>query len=253
MNELGVVVPFFGDSPVRREHLHKIVVMLESNKVDYAVMFDPTLPKMWQKEYLLNRGLDLLRNKYIMFLDSDVLFLQSDWLERILAELKKVNAVQCCSHYRQLGSVEESSIYSWLDRRYRHLSCTGGAWAFHRQLLVDCGGLFEKCIVGGGDALYSCAAFGASELRTTGFCFYRPTVFHALLNWCDNFGKLATFGCANLIGDCLPHGPMKQRRYYHRHKLLEHFELEHVENGRWTKKAPKDLQRNVAKYIDSIN
>jgi len=253
MNKLGVIVPFFGDNAVRKGHLSHVMAMLENADVDYAVMTDTTLDLFWQKELLCNRGIDLLQNKYLMCLDADTLFSNSDWAECICETLEHFTAVQCCGFYHQEFVTAESGVYTFLTTGQKQLVFCGGAWAFHRSVLEEMGGFFDKCIVGGGDTLLSCAAIDPSLLLRTGFRSYKPHVFEALFEWSRKLNSFATFGCAGLTGHCLPHGSKEGRQYYHRHKLLQDFELHHVHEGKWTISAPEALRVGVANYIKSIN
>jgi len=176
-----------------------------------------------------------------------------DWYDIIIETLQTCNIAQCCAFYEQEFGIGQSGVYTYLTTRQKQLVFCGGAWAFHRSVLVEMDGFFEKCIVGGGDTLLSCAAIDISLLKRTGFRNYKPHVFEALFEWSRKLSSFATFGCAGLSGLCLPHGTKEGRQYYNRHKLLADFELHHVHNGKWTESAPEELKENVANYIKSVN
>lgn len=142
---------------------------------------------LWQKERLLNVALRHLPRDCdaIAWVDCDVVFAVADWHERARAALERFALVQL---FRERCNLARSATVGWPtstviesvshslgfkiatgqvqpdDLRvaggtWTRSASAGIAWAARRTLLDRCG-LYDACIVGGGDRAIVCAAMG---------------------------------------------------------------------------------------------
>jgi hypothetical protein len=146
---------------------------------------------MWQKERLLNYGLSRLPEncRYVAWVDCDLLFQDSGWVERAVAELQCVPLLQPFSkviHASRQARVLEFEVNDrWMAqssmgaalaeggsfddymravmRRVAGTPASGMAWVASRALL-NRHGWFDASIIGGGDTALVCAAFNQPEI-----------------------------------------------------------------------------------------
>jgi hypothetical protein len=144
---------------------------------------------LWQKERLLNVGIAHLpaQCRAVSVLDCDIVFENRDWPRQALARLERSQAVQLFSetHFLQrdagpgfslAGAELRGSFARAMRARGPFLECLGApggigrarhapglAWAFRRELL-DRHGLFDGCVIGGGDTAMVCASWGAFDV-----------------------------------------------------------------------------------------
>ena len=163
----------FGDQNFElEEHDAERVIQLHSNDV------------MWQKERLLNEGLKHLPHECdkVVFLDSDVLFTEDDWIERTCIELNHFIFVQPFSHLIRLhpgttscdwrkctfGHGEGEMIHSFGCAVTTHgmhmldsfsLQGTSGIALAARRSIVDKHGIYDAGIMGSGDIFITHAIF----------------------------------------------------------------------------------------------
>ena len=143
---------------------------------------------MWQKERLLNLGVARLPHtcSAVALLDCDIVFERADWVTATLEALQHVPAVQPFSEAHFLardaglspGQTDSAAAIQYAAAHALAKGCdprqclgvqpgdgrgqtTGGlAWAYRRELL-ERHGLYEACVVGGGDTAVTCATYGA--------------------------------------------------------------------------------------------
>jgi hypothetical protein len=145
---------------------------------------------LWQKERLLNVGLSKLpaQCSAVACLDCDIFFAQAEWPAQALEQLGRCAIVQPFATVHHLrgdwrpGSdlpravrfsqpavvrtVEQSgdarALLGTPIGRAPGLPSRGFAWVFRRELLAR-HGLFDGCIVGGGNRAMACAAYGCFD------------------------------------------------------------------------------------------
>lgn len=154
---------------------------------------------MWQKERLLNIGLNQLPHdcEYVAWIDSDIIFETPGWVDMARKKLHKKAVVQLFSESRHLkpGVIKSGSpstylrqdqgiaaasqgancpktfIDELLQERERSLqghtlpasspkTSPGFAWAATRSWLEAIGGLYDASIIGGGDTVFFMALSG---------------------------------------------------------------------------------------------
>jgi hypothetical protein len=143
---------------------------------------------LWQKERLLNFGVSRLppECRAVAVLDCDIVFENAAWPARALDCLERSPAVQLFSeaHFLRAGAestfdlsgaqLRESSARAVRSAIPAHACLVplpgnehgrytaGLGWAFRRELLEH-HGLFDGCVIGGGDTALGCALWGAFE------------------------------------------------------------------------------------------
>ena len=232
--------------------------------------------RMWQKERLLTlaeRALPPHCNQ-VMWIDADVIVHDPNWPEEVGRALETSAVVQPFSMVRQLAPAgvrvprkpstvaamqaaesRRELLDSALDRDSPSPS-SGLVWAARREILAR-HGLYDSCIVGGGDTAFLCAAFGCGEdvvhLHNMG-----PAQTRRYLAWAKAVYE-------DVRGDvtCLPHeiehqwhGRMQDRQARQRHLDLRKIgfdpfnDLTLGKNGAWEWGSDRpELHRFVAEYF----
>jgi hypothetical protein len=230
---------------------------------------------MWQKERLLRLGGDaLIRAGYrkLVLLDADLLFDDPAWAERVAQALDTLPAVQCFSvaehRYADQASLQQAIAFAHLDNGVKEDVAPGLAWGIRSEVFLEAG-LFEYCVVGGGDAAFSYAALGlahgADAWQTT--LRHRPflretgsAMLAAYQTWARRFSDVTggEFGYVEGKVTSLPHGVKRDRSYALRHRLLVGFDPERelaTEGGGafvWTD-AGSHRREGVARYFSERN
>jgi len=145
---------------------------------------------MWQKERLLNIGIARLPTECTMVavVDSDALFANANWVDAAKTALQTRQMVQLFtnSYYLPPGGLQVGEGRALVKGHQQSAAramrqglspdavlglkgaTTGGrytgglAWAFRRELLAK-HGLYDGCIIGGGDTAIALAAVGEFE------------------------------------------------------------------------------------------
>lgn len=233
---------------------------------------------LWQKERLLNIATARLPGEceFVSWIDSDVHFLDPDWASQVPPALDRSSLVQLYRECVYLGPGEDpeqavagggktreesfSSLLragrkskdmlnvSWnqqAPKPYHRLIGMGKGWAMRREVLAR-HGLYDACIIGGGDRAVLCAAVGEFDRAVDYLRMNRPRRDH-YLRWAQPFyddvgGRL----------DCIEgkivhlwHGDMGDRMYYRRHGALAEHDFDPFtdiiadSDGCWKWNSPK--------------
>jgi hypothetical protein len=187
---------------------------------------------MWQKERLLNLVVAHLppECEYVAWIDADVLMQDADWPEQAVAALASVPLVQLFSEAFDLGpdgAIPMSSVPSVAALATRGESTIladikhGMAWAARRDVLQR-HGLYDSCVIGGGDTALMRAAYD----KHTGRVVKRLQLFgrardHYVI-WANGFHDEVRGRVGVLPGSIhhLWHGDLENRRYQLRHSDL---------------------------------
>lgn len=220
------------------------------------------LNAMWQKERLINRAIGRLPAgvRYVVWCDHDLVFERADWL------------VQACQmidsgHH----AVQPFDTIKYLDRNGQSertargaASVTlqggspstgpGGCWVASREWLDSIGGIYDRAVVGGGDAVW----FEGVAKRWTRYRERqgKPASDHAQ-EWIDSIGAVRMGFVAGVVRH-LWHGDFSNRQYVSRDAILKRWEFapgRHVEIDSsgllaWAEAAPQGLRDDVADYFD---
>lgn len=135
-----------------------------------------TTSEIWHKENAINLGVQRLPKdwKYVCWIDSDISFQRSDWMEETLHQLQIYKYVQMFSHAIDLGpdgavlQTHNGFMWSYLHglpfgRAYSHWH-PGYAHACTRDAWDGLGGLLDTGIAGAGDHAMCLSLVGQGDL-----------------------------------------------------------------------------------------
>ena len=245
-------------------------------------MHSPSI--LWQKERLLNVALRSLPDccDKVAWLDCDILFENDDWVERASRALDEL-ALLHLFHERnelpmdftpdrpdswkatlkarsvvyQLG-IGEISTQEVFRSEPTKGSANGLAWAGRRNILEE-HGLYDACIVGGGDKAILSAALGMFD----DFARSRkmnPRRTQHYVAWARPYFNRIQGRVGHISGRVfhLWHGDPSDRRLEERHELFSQFDFDPYTdialdpNGcwRWNSEKP-EMQEFVRHYFES--
>lgn len=228
--------------------------------------------EMFCKENLLNLAIARLPDQYdrVLWIDSDVLMLDSDYADKLSESLDRHTVVQAFAKLKYLrvdGTSEttwRSSLMLMNSQHNTHIadatnwkSCYPGlAWATTRELLTACGGIYDRVITGGGDNAWAIGVIGDFPK-------------HLADRWSDELGAdikrwgaklmplVKSVGHVETNGVHLYHGKLTSRMYAARNEIFREVNFDpqrHLEYGpggtlRWSAAAPPRLVQFVRDYI----
>ena len=239
---------------------------------------------LWQKERLLNIGLERLPEEctLVASLDCDLIFEREDWGKAACALLDRFPAIQLFTRLHHLTpewsperppreavifaqeasasavarGADPGTILNRSKSRHPGETANGFGWAYRRDVLQP-HGLYDACIVGGGDTATVCAAFGTPD-TVVGSHAMNPAQEARYRQWADRFHRAVDGQVGCLEGDVfhLWHGRLEDRRIRHRHLGLAPFrfdpahDIAHDDAGcwRWSSDKP-DLHAYVREYF----
>lgn len=175
--------------------------------------------RLWLKESLINACLPNLPSKYdaVCWVDSDLLFDNSNWREQTCLALEEYPVVQAFEKIAYLGPDDEyqSGGYGTAAAGSRlGFRAPGGAIACRRELIEH--GIYDRHVLGGGDEIFMEACFG----RATRFCYRLNKAFSDHVNeWALKFGVHDVGYIPGTVRH-LWHGDRAGRKYGFRHQLL---------------------------------
>ena len=234
---------------------------------------DPAVHTLWQKERLLNVGIESLPPEVdkVAWVDADLLFLNPDWAadtERVLEDYPVCQpyrrahmtdaAGRVASSRRSIGqALAEGLTPTWKDH-------PGFAWAARRELIAaggpGGGGLYDRHVVGGGDRAMALAWLGRP--KSDGPQDRAPRWWADYLAWAEPQAA-ATGGTIGVAGGDvvhLYHGEKADRRYQERvaylsdHDFDPAADLERGHGGLWRWASDKPaMHRAVRRYFERRN
>ena len=198
---------------------------------------------MWQKERLLNLAIRRLPTECtkVAWVDCDTLFTNPAWAVATSHLLERFPVVQpyetalrlpqvwtlgdAADSMRGFAAAQEDDPESVRSGDYRRHGETGLAWAARRSVLEP-DGLYDACIIGGGDHVMAHAMCG----DWNSVCIDRliglaaPQADH-LRQWGERFSQRVQGAVGHVPGAAvhLWHGERADRRYSARHKELAAF------------------------------
>jgi hypothetical protein len=226
---------------------------------------------MWQKERLLNLAIARLPASFpkVAWVDADVIFENTDWVSQASQLLDRFDFLQLFEH--AIRMVPSSSGPPRITRGFA-ATCASGtpptdvrrcnhgdpgfAWAARTELVAH-HRLYDACIVGGGDYMIAHALYGWYESA----CIKRNLCaahFEHYRAWAK-----ALYARINGRVGFVPghiwhrwHGPVQNRRYSERHRVLASFSFDparHLRPNRsgcweWIS-APDELREWAERYF----
>lgn len=200
---------------------------------------------MWQKERLLNLLIAQLppECEYVAWIDADVLIPEPNWPEQAVDALTSTPLVQLFSTVRHLSQAEgqaeprEATAGSELRASSAAGAVLGGRPASTivgtmntdahglglaaRRELLERHGLYDGCVIGGGDTALLGAAYGVPEVVSQCWRMSPPQRDH-YTRWAAGFYDDVGGRVGALAGEVhhLWHGDLRDRRYDVRHSDL---------------------------------
>jgi len=214
---------------------------------------------IWQKERLTNLAIESLPEsvRYVAWVDHD-LILPDRWLQAGCEMLASgFDAVQLFDRVAYLGR-DGSPIKTYagaaatLAAGRTPNQCPGGAWIASRSFLAKIGGIYDRNIVGGGDAVF----FGGVTRSRTSFLDRQPIgVQDAARRWMSGVGD-CRWGYVRGEARHVWHGDRANRQYLSRDEILCRHGFDpaaHLrigENGLLElSNAPDGLADEIARYF----
>ena len=214
-----VVVEAMGPAPLGRLSVHEHIRLTSDSRV-------------WLKENLINTGVKSLPNdwKYVAWIDADLEFLNSNWVQDTIKELQDADMVQMWHTAVNLGTHEEALK---IDKSFAYMFVGSGtpwtpsdkygfwhpgyAWACTRHAFTKMGGLPDWAILGSGDRHMAMSLAGLAQQSCPGTIhenykmmlrIYERGLKNFKVSWVD--GTIIHFW----------HGSFADRRYKERWDIL---------------------------------
>jgi hypothetical protein len=170
-------------------------------------MLEPRVPKQY---------------KNLVFMDSDIIFSEPDWIDRISHKLKTYTVVHPFSKVVFTGPTLEpidTDLPSCI-KRFRETGKINGhpgfCWAIARSHFKAMGGFFDKAIIGSGDSMF------ANYLMKVHVAFTYGFIYNDYMQWRLRISTIpVSFTYLNMTIYHLYHGDTNARQYSSRHKILQ--------------------------------
>lgn len=233
---------------------------------------------LWQKERLLNVAIKSVPQdvRTIVWLDCDVVFERSDWMDEADQKLRKAKIVQLYSDLidlgpeglkpsgklRELPPSGHGIVSLGLKRQNAptdndaRASLPGLAWAARRDVLEQ-HGFYDAMIIGSGDTSMFHAMHGQFAHEVERRLFNKNREKHYLM-WARSFHETVAGNVDCVAGRIyhLYHGKFIHRKYRTRHNLMANFDfdpnldLRIGENGAWQWARPRpDLEELLRTFF----
>jgi hypothetical protein len=211
---LHIIIPFFNfsNSKIRKQNLQKTLNCLKSFENIHVVIVNGAyegqslekeafikddkfsyikydLPSiLWVKENLINLAVKFLPSnwEYLCWIDSDIIFLNPNWVKETIDTLKKCDIVQLYKtvvYLDENGNIDTnikipyhaplmpSFIAKCIQEKRYFFTPTGFGWGVNKNLYQKIGKFFEFAIIGGGDFIFAIAATQLYESAKTAASF----------------------------------------------------------------------------------
>ena len=216
-------------------HMAVGIVDYEDGDLDFEIPCEKIIikadrdNKVWSKEILLNKILEVVDTEYLIWIDGDIIYENLDWLESLDLVVHDNDFVQLFETINYLGETREileshrslisgnsSNIDDLLGQGYK----PGGAWLGKTSILKK-EKFFEKMFVGGGDTIFAYALFGISS----GYTLNKvgegsKEIQKEATEWIERFGTYKV-GYLKRTANHLYHGELSDRNYNNRYIKLK--------------------------------
>lgn len=209
--------------------------------------------KLWHKETLLNRLIDIIPEDYqnVIWLDTDIMFLSATWYEDTVAKLKTNNVVQLfeqCHHlskektdeYLRINNFHWTRLNTSTEFEYQKSFCSnynpriiedvsfdsdynvhghvGFAWACKLNILKKVNGLYDTALIGGADHIIAHAAAGHINHSCIRKAFLDADTLNSIESYSRKFADLVNKKVSYTPGKILHlwHGDLNKRQYLKR-------------------------------------
>lgn len=180
---------------------------------------------MWQKERMINIAIDMLPDsvEYVAWVDHDALFDNTNWLIESIDKIGGSDKViQPFSHIHYLnenGRYERDNLSASYKLSLGKYPDTGPglAWVARKDTMQKIGGLYDKNIVGGGDAAWF---YVVTEQRIAFLDRQTDYVQYSVKNWKDKVGGVLSYDYVAGTVHHIWHGDNGNRQYISRDQIL---------------------------------
>jgi len=238
---------------------------------------------LWQKERLLNLAVDALppEVRYVVWVDSDVVFQREDWYQETKVALENHALVQPYERVHDLppgahpgpdctdkplltrpslAAVARNGGFhpAGTSTNMLEVGSPGHAWAMRRDHLAAVG-LYDAMILGSGDNAMAMAGLGHVDAYVKAYRMNRHEEDH-YRQWAERFFEIVRGDVGMVAGDLyhLWHGDLEDRGYGERYPGLAPFRFNPFEDialdaggaWRWATRKP-GLHRYVKSYFDA--
>ena len=240
---------------------------------------------IWVKENLINLGIQSLNGdwEYACWLDKDIHFLSPNWDIDTINKLKEYDIIQPWSRVLFLNKNYEIDRNLKNNDRNNGLFITrfnncpdpekekgflsygkvkelgyesrvghpGHTWAINKKFYEKIGGLFDRCIIGGGDSFLLCTMDGTFDLDDLKL----KDLYKGFYTKYVNIARGTKVGCIEGTIVHYFHGDIENRNYFNRYKLLYNIvdvenDIVYQENGT-IKINNIDNEKNILNYFYS--
>ena len=221
------------------------------NGIEYNVL--------WQKECLLNIACENLPPEVdnVAWIDADVVFYNSDWIEKTEKELKKNRLVQMFSQVNLSPDGEDWWPSSVRTGKVDPKGRPGHAWASKRDILQDLG-FYPYCILGSGDIAMlnaSCGIWKSDWFSGKKDQDIKTEWLKWGANWYQTIRGKVSFA-DNAISH-MYHGSMGDRKYLRRYERLDVHDfclsrdivLDNQNLLSWTSESSVEMRRSIESYF----
>jgi hypothetical protein len=199
----------------------------------------PVKERFMHKENLLNHAARIVPAQFtkLAFVDCDFIWREKDWAWQASELLDHLPAVQCWSYMNDFApdlktftrQHSASMAQEWCvlnpsdpaKQPQRGKGRPGGGWAVHREIFTRFGGLYDKMITGGGDAVHTFGAFqGFWDIWF--FEQYNTEFVDDMKRWGEPLHRYVrgNIGVIDAQVDHLFHGTRADRQYAYRSKIV---------------------------------
>ncbi len=241
---------------------------------------------LFQKERLLNLAINSVPPSVgnIAWLDCDVIFERSDWMNEAKKQLEAFNVIQLFSdlvdldkedyqvttHHHDVSrsgqgivslvGEEHLDVAAMLEQAAQAVraKCLGFAWAARREILEN-HGLYDAMIIGGGVRAQVAAMYGQYDALVKTYQFNSARQKH-YLKWARPYHEAVGERVGYVAGRLyhLWHGDAKNRKYSERHTTFAEFKFDPDvdlmvgSNGAWQwARSRPDLEEFLSNYFAS--
>lgn len=197
---------------------------------------------LWQKERLLNLAIESLPSKVdkIVWIDADLIFQNENWFNETEAALDEFPVVQPFEYVTEdgVGDGEPSPnkeghgfAKGYVDQKEFDPKCwpkCGLTWAMRREAIPN--GLYDKSIIGNGDALQLAAWMGQWDNYLINLMPPKTRKEYLLSKYEDYSVVESKIGYVKGVITHLYHGNAKNRRYFERNKILINNDFDSLED-----------------------
>ena len=227
--------------------------------------------KLWHKESAINYLIRQLPPKYeyVAILDNDIVMEDVRWYERARQVIRHCVMMQPFDIVRYMGissveAINNSACYYNAGRSLMGHGNPGMAVIYEREYLDHMGGLFDECIIGGGDWLNAVPFFINTHdvqlpiIKAT-LCKDSVERYLAYLDRARRFISRSRYQAFDYLPGStilhLFHGHLKHRQYNTRYNMINNYQLSQIaargDNGLYQLIGPTTVVDHINQYFYS--